>query len=213
MIIVLAGCMVVDPSHFKYLDNEDLEFQPLLIIGAEQDVEISLPTSLATTLPDTLFVKPDSLELAYIKVLGFPYEWHWGGPIHEDKQLYFFELGFHRRVDQALMDLDFEERTRLHRQRYESFENGKWRDIVLERLSIVEHRSSQGYTWLLENMPSVIPHHEVFSLPTSNEWELVIRFWYNEDWVKDHPEWFERRKLLSRRILDTVKLLKPAKSS
>ena len=30
---------------------------------------------------------------------------------------------------------------------------------------------------------------------------------------KDHPEWFERRKLLSRRILDTVKLLEPIKSS
>ena len=45
-VLLLGSCAVVDSSNFKYLDDENLELHPLLIIGAEQDVEISLPKKL-----------------------------------------------------------------------------------------------------------------------------------------------------------------------
>jgi hypothetical protein len=88
-------------------------------------------------------------------------------------------------------------------------DEGKWREIVLKNLKIVEYESNQGIHWLLENLPTVMQHHEVFSVPISDEHELIVWFWYNEDWVKDHPEWYERRKALSRRILDSVRLSDP----
>jgi len=207
--MVLGSCMVVDPSHFRYLDEDSLEFNPVLIKGAERDVEISLPKSLATQISNTLSVDLRSQERPYTKVLDFPYEWLWGGPINKDVGLYLFELGFEQRVGQSLQSISADELIQVHRKRYEDFDEGTWREIVLERLKIVEYQSNNGNQWLLENMPTVKPYHEVFSIPVSEERELVVWFWYNEDWAKDNPEWYERRKALSRRILDTVKLSEP----
>lgn len=209
LFLALNNCVVVDSSDFEYLDDENLELHPVQILGAERDVEISLPKSLAIELPNSLFMKPEALILPYSKALDFPYEWLWGGPTRKDKGLYLFELGFERRLNRSLLNETIDSRIQLHRHRYEAFDEGTWRDIVLDRLSIVEYQSSQQYIWLLENMPTVLPHHEVFSIPVSDERELVVWFWYNEDWVTDHPEWFERRKALSRRILDTVQLSEP----
>ena len=208
-ILILGSCMVVDPSHFRYLDEDSLEFNRVLITGAERDVEISLPRSLATEISDMLIVDPMSLERPYIKVLDFPYEWLWGGPAHKDVGLYLFELGFEQRVGASLVSKNVSDRINIHRGSYEDLEQDSWRKIVLERLKIVEYQSNNGNQWLLENMPTVKPYHEVFSIPVSEERELVVWFWYNEDWVKDNPEWYERRKALSRRILDTVKLSEP----
>jgi hypothetical protein len=207
--LMLSSCAVVDSSDFKYLDDEHLDLRPLLIIGAERTVEIALPKSLSTKIDETLFIQHERLELPYIKVLDFPYEWLWGGPAHKDKGLYLFELGFERRIGRALLSQDTSGRIQIHRERYENFDEGTWRDLVLERLRVVAYQSNNHNKWLLENMPTVTPYHEYFSIPVSDERELVIWFWYNEDWAKDHPEWFERRKALSRRILDTVKLSEP----
>jgi hypothetical protein len=205
----LSNCAVVDSSNFKYLGEDSLELRPMMITGAEQDVEISLPKSLSINIPKEMLIESDRLELPYTKVLDFPYEWLWGGPAHKDKGLYLFELGLERREGSGLLDNSVESRIQIHRDKYEAFDKGTWRDVVLGRFSIERYQSSQGDTWLIENMPTVTPHHEVFSIPLSNNRELVVWFWYNEDWVKDHPDWFERRKALSRRILDTVKLTKP----
>jgi hypothetical protein len=180
-----------------------------LIIGAEQNVEISLPRSLATKLPEKLYIKPESMDLLYIKILDFPYEWLWGGPMRKNKGLYLFELGFEHRINASLLAASTNKRIDVHREHYENFDEGTWRNIVLERLQFVEYQSSQNYRWLMENMPTVTPYHEFFTIPISNERELVVWFWYNEDWVKDHPDWFERRKALSRRILDTVRISEP----
>jgi len=209
LIGLLCSCAVVDSSSFKYLDDDDLELHPLLIIGADQDVEISLPKSLAAKIPDTLFIKPEGLELKYAYTLKFPYEWLWGGPIHKDKGLYLFELGFAYEKGRNLLSEDVESRIQSVKSHYENFEEGRWRDIVLKRSIAEGFQSRQGYQWVMENLPTVIQHHEVYSLPISDEHEFVVWFWYNEDWAKDHPEWYERRKALSRRILDTVKLSGP----
>jgi hypothetical protein len=102
-----------------------------------------------------------------------------------------------------------QERIRTVKKHYEDFDEGQWRDYVLENLFAEEYQSRQGYQWVVQNLPTVMRYHEVFKLPVSEEHQLVVWFWYNENWVKDHPDWFERRKALSRRILDTVRLSEP----
>ena len=182
---------------------------PLLITGVDQDVEVLLPKSLSTKIPDTLYMKPEGLELTYSYAIKFPYEWQWGGPIHKDNGLYLFELGFKYKKGSKLLTKSYENRIRRVKNRYKNFEEGPWRDRVLDRSIATGYQSRQGYQWVLENLPTVMQYHEVFSLPISDERELIVWFWYNEDWVKDHPEWYERRKALSRRILDTVRLSTP----
>jgi hypothetical protein len=201
--------MAVFPSHFEYLDDEDLELKPLFVSGADQEIEIWLPRSLAEEIPESTFIEPDGLELPYLRILKFPYEWQWGGPGRKGTGLYLFEFGIERLTDGALLSKSIDERTKIHRKGYEAMDEGKWREIVLKNLKIVEYESNQGIHWLLENLPTVMQHHEVFSVPISDEHELIVWFWYNEDWVKDHPEWYERRKALSRRILDSVRLSDP----
>ena len=209
LFLTLGSCVVVDSSDFRYLDDENLELNPMLITGPGRVIEISLPKSLATKLPDSVFMKPEGLELTYTKAMDFPYEWSWGGPIHKDEGLYLFELGFTYDKDRKLLFEDSESRIQYVKNHYEEFEEGSWRDYVLNKLSVEEYRSQQGYQWVVYNLPTVMQYHEVFQLPISNERQLVVWFWYNEDWVADHPEWFERRKALSRRILDTVKISDP----
>lgn len=209
LVVLLCSCAVVDSSNFKYLDDDDLELHPLLIIGVDQDVEISLPKSLAAKIPDTLFMKPEGLELKYAYALKFPYEWLWGGPIHKDKGLYLFELGFTHDEGRRLLSEDVKSRVQSIKSQYEDLEQATWRHYVLKKFIGHGYQSKQGYQWVMENSPTVMQYHEVFYLPISDERELVVWFWYNEDWAKDHPEWYERRKALSRRILDTVKLSGP----
>jgi len=207
--LVLGGCTVVDSSNFRYLDEDNLELRPLQIIGAEQDVEISLPRSLSTEVPDSLVMKPESLEQPYAKLLDFPYEWLWGGPAHKDEGLYLIEMAFHYQKKGEFLSGDVDTRVIAIRKRYEGFDEGRWRDYVLETLVVKAYQSKQGYWWVVENKPTVKRHHEQFTLPIAEDRQLIVWFWYNEDWVKDHPEWFEKRKALSRRILDTVKLSEP----
>jgi hypothetical protein len=209
MCLGLSSCAVVDSSNFKYLDEENLELSPVLIVGEVQNVEISLPKSLSIDMPKMLIVEPDRLQLTYTEVLDFPYEWLWGGPAHKDKGLYIFELGFTYNKGRKLLSEDVQTRVETIEKHFEEFEEGKWRDYVLENLIAEGYQSQQGYQWVKRNLPTVMRFHEVFNLPISNEHQLVVWFWYNEDWVKEHPDWFERRKALSRRILDTVKLTKP----
>jgi len=211
-IFCISSCTVVDSSNFEYLDDDDLELRPLLVIGVERDIKISLPKSLAIELPETLFLKPESLELPYLKVLGFPYEWLWGGPINKDEGLYLFDLAIDYKESGNLLSLDVDTRIQNIRGFYEEFDEGHWRDYVLNKLVVEKYQSENGYEWVMDNHPTVMRFHEYFTLPISDERELVVWFWYNEDWVKDHPEWFERRKALSRRILDSVKIsgLKPS---
>ena len=97
------------------------------------------------------------------------------------------------------------------RKHYEDFEPGRWRDVVLERLIVEDYQSKQGYIWVVENKPTVKSFHEQFKLPISDHRQLVVWFWYNEDWVEGHPGWLERRKALSRRILDSVRLSEPTR--
>lgn len=207
--LMLTNCAVVDLSDFRYLNDDNLDFHRLLIIGAEQDVEISLPGSLAVEMPDTVFVKHQGLELPYVKVLDIPYEWLWGGPIHKDKGLYVLELGFTNDTNRKLLSESVEDRIQSFKAHYEGFEEGPWRAYVLENFVAKGYRSSQGGQWVMKNLPTVMPYHEIFHLPISDQRQLIVWFWYNEDWVKDHPEWYERRKALSRRILDSVKLSGP----
>jgi hypothetical protein len=209
MCLGLSNCAVVDSSNFEYLDEDNLELQSVLIVGADQNVEISIPKSLSIDIPKTLLVESERLELPYTKALDFPYEWLWGGPAHKDKGLYLFELAFLRENSGRALSESVEDRIRNVRMRYENFDEGKWRDYVLAELVVQEYESKQGYWWVMENKPTIMKHHEQYVLPISDEHQLVIWFWYNEDWVKDHPDWFERRKALSRRIIDTVKLTKP----
>ena len=209
MSLMICSCTVVDPSHFEYLDSESLEFSPRLIKGAEKNVEISLPESQATEIPSVLIVKPEELELPFFRVLDFPYEWLWGGPIHKDRGLYLFTLAFSRQNVEDFRSNAVDDRIRAIERYYENFEEGQWRDYVLDNLVVDTYRSKQGYWWVMENKPTVMQHHEKFFLPISDKHQLVVWFWYNEDWVKDNPEWYERRKALSRRILDTVKLSEP----
>jgi hypothetical protein len=201
--------MVVDSSHFKYLDDETLELRPLQITGVEREIEIGLPRSLANELPDKILVKPSSLNLPYTKILDFPYEWLWGGPAHKDEGLYLFELAFYFDPDGRFFSGGTAGRAKAVENRYKNFEEGTWRDYVLEKLLVEEYRSTQGYRWIVENKPTVKQFHEQFTLPVSDKRLLIVWFWYNEDWVKDHPEWYERRKALSRRILDSVRLSDP----
>ena len=209
LVLLLCCCSVVDSSSFNYLEDENLELHHLLIIGADQDVEILLPKSLSTNIPDTLFMKPEGLELSYSYAIKFPYEWQWGGPIHKNSGLYLFELGFTREKGRKLLNESFESRIQNIREKYSDIEQVAWREYVLKNYIVYKHQSKQGYQWVSQNLPTVMRHHELFSLPISDESELIVWFWYNEDWVKDHPEWYERRKALSRRILDTVRLSTP----
>ncbi len=207
--LLLISCSLVDSSSFKYLDDEDVELHSILITGTEQDVLISLPKALTAKLPDSLLMKPEGLELPYTKALDIPYEWLWGGPIHKDEGLYLFELAFSYHPGRHLLSESVEERKQNIRQHFEDFEEGKWRDVVLDRLIVEDYQSSQGYVWVMENVPTVMQYHEYFSLPISDERNLNVWFWYSQDWVPDHPDWYERRKALSRRILDSVRLIEP----
>jgi hypothetical protein len=207
--LILGGCTVVDSRNFKYLDEENLELIPLQIIGAEQRIEISLPKSLAIEVPDRLVINPEALEQPYTKLLDFPYEWLWGGPARKDQGLYLFKLALHYEQEEEFLSRNVDARISATRRHYEGFEQGQWRDYVIEQLAVKAYQSKRGYWWVMENKPTVKRHHEKFTLPIAEERQLVVWFWYNEDWVKDHPEWFKRRKALSRRILDTVKLSVP----
>jgi hypothetical protein len=179
------------------------------IVGVDKDIEISLPRSLAIQIPKTLEIQPESLTLTYQKALDFPYEWLWGGPIHKDKGLYLFELGFTYKPGKKLLSEDVQSRIQRFENYYKDWDEGSWKSYVLKHLNVEEYQSQQGYLWVMKNLPTVKPHHEVFYLPISEDRELIVLFWYNEDWAKDNPEWYERRKALSRRILDTVKLSEP----
>ena len=206
LLVLCSSCAVVDSSDFKYLDDENLELKPLHIFGAEQEVQISLPKSLSYRMPDSLFMKPEGLELVYTRALQFAYEWLWGGPAHEDRGLYIFELSFAKHAGRKLLSETPEERIRVVKRIYEDMDDGKWRDYVLKKMIVEKYESKQGYEWVMDNHPTVMKYHEYFRIPISDERELAVWFWYNEDWVKDHPEWYERRKALSRRILDSVVL-------
>lgn len=213
---LLTGCAVFDAADFKYLDNENQEMHTVLVTGAEQVVEISLPKSRTVRLPDTLFMKPSGLQLGYVAAFSFPYEQLWGGPLRKNKMLYWFSMGFMSSRDGRIplkggpmLSEDVEIRMGAVTKYYEDFDEGVWRDVVLERLVVEKYISPRGYEWVMENAPTTRRHREHFTLPISDERELAIAFWYNEDWAKDHPEWYERRKALSRRILDSVKLSSP----
>ncbi len=89
-----SACTGVASPGFDYLDDENLKLHSLLIIGAQQDVEISLPSNLLTRLPDTLFMQSEGFKLPYTKALEVPYEWQWSGSNDPDDRLYLFELAF-----------------------------------------------------------------------------------------------------------------------
>jgi len=206
---LLAGCAVFDSADFKYLDNENQEMHTVLVTGAEQVVEISLPKSRTVRLPDTLFMKPSGLQLGYVAAFSFPYEQLWSGPLRKNKMLYWFSMEFMSSEGRHMLSEDVGTRMRVVTEFYEEFDASVWRDVVLERLVVEKYDSAQGYEWVMENAPTTRRHREHFTLPISDERELAIAFWYNDDWAKDHTEWYERRKALSRRILDSVKLSAP----
>ena len=212
LYLALSSCAVVDSSDFKYLDDENLELYPMLISGPGRIIEISLPKTLASELPDSIFMKPEGLELTYTKAMDFPYEWVWRGPTRKNRGLYLFELGFKYDKDRNLSSEDIQTRIQDVNSQYEDIENESWREYVLKNLYVEAYQSQQGFQWVVHNMPTVMGHHEICKLPISNKRQLVVWFWYNEDYVAEHPEWYERRKALSRRILDTVKLSEPGES-
>lgn len=208
--VFVSACTVVDSSGFDYLDDESLKLHPLLIIGAEQDVEISLPSNLLTRLPNTLFMQSDGLKLPYTKALDIPFEWQWSGSNDPDDRLYLFELAFSFTAGRRLLSESVAARVEQEKNPYAGFEADPWHDYVLKKTQVSAYQSAQGYQWVMKKLPLAEREHESFSLPISDQHQLLVWFWYNTEWLDAHPGWFERRQALSRRILDSVRLIERA---
>jgi hypothetical protein len=203
---MFAGCTVVSGGDFSYLDEQDTEMHPVLIMGSGKNIEISLPRSLDTEIPETLWIKPEGLFQQYAPALLIPYEWSETGSDRMDEAYFSVEVGIAYSEGKQIISDGLDVRVQLLRGSYESLEPGPWRDRVLDRMKLEEYRSGQGYQWLMSNLPTIKPFHENFRTPISEQRELVVWFWYSEDHVEDHPQWHLQRMSLARRILDTVRI-------
>ncbi len=179
----------------------------MLVIGAERDVKISLPRGLVSRFPATLFVQPEGLQLSYSKVMGIRYEWQWRSPVHQNEGLYSFELAFRFPAGRRSPSTGTVGRVNTPMKEYTRIKFGPWPDDAVTKDLAVSHQSKQGYQWTVESAPANWHIQDTFSLPVSSERQLVIRFSYDKDWAEGHPVWYQRRKVLSGRILDSVGLI------
>jgi hypothetical protein len=144
------------------------------------------------------------------RVAAFEWERYWGGFFKKDVADFTFNVFIsYLGEDTNLLNLNVEGRIK----RVEDYFHGRFssernHDWFFERFRIEPYESAQNYVWTLENSPTVVKEQDFFRLPLTQDHELV--FWFYYRWEvqggKGDPAWLERRRELSRKILDTVRI-------
>ncbi len=147
-------------------------------------------------------------------IIGFDWERRWGGFFKRDVTDYSLRV-YVTLTDESykLLDKSVHQRMEAVREyfmaRFSTPVTIGNRDFFFEKFKIEPYHSSQPYVWTKENAPTVVKEHEDFRLPISDNRELIFSFYYRMEvkGPKKSQEWLERRKALSRKILDTVRII------
>lgn len=146
------------------------------------------------------------------RITGFDWERYWGGYFSEDQRNYALSLSVEFAGDDVeLLDETIVERQERRKQDYLSLfkdsdpEYAQWKRDMFK---IGRYKSSQGYVWTVENWPPRVLSFETFVIPISDRHEITFDFYYRmENGEPQNSEaWYERRKAISRKILDTVRI-------
>lgn len=230
--LLVTSCAVLQSTPWDWLDDpEQQAWRGIEIEGYERTIGFSVPDKAGKggqhvirwpepedgLAEQAIGVGHDPENRAWHQLIKFSWEWFWGGPLKEDEIFYTLTVAVqHRDQLDGLLDLTIGERI----QKEIDFQNAMYdevekhgqpllgREWFFERYEIEPFRSKQNYQWFKENIPQLVKEHERFVLPISDRHELVFWFWYHwqEDGGKTDPAWLERRKRLSRQILDTVEI-------
>ena len=158
-------------------------------------------------------VPPEYLYHIGRPVIGFDWEYYWGGFLKESLVDYTFRVRVHHvGIGANLLGMDAQARMdrvyRYFEKLYGPDKNDRATRFFFDRFHIEPYQSQQGYLWTVENKPSVVQQQEYFRLPITDEHEMIFWFYYRWEVAggRGDPAWLERRKALSRQILDTVRI-------
>jgi hypothetical protein len=155
-------------------------------------------------------VSPDYLLHPGNRIAAYVWERYWGGFFKEDVTDYTFDVYVgYVGEDVDLLDLNVDDRIQRIKDYYHGrFNSERNHDWFFDRFRIDPYKSAQSYFWTQENSPTVLKEHETFRLPISQHHELLFTFYYRQELQggKGDPAWLERRRHLSRKILDTVRI-------
>jgi len=146
--------------------------------------------------------------------IKFDWERRWGGFGKETWTDFFLDVRvLYKGKEYRLLNQTLEQRMQRVVDYYSSYysddsDSIERKTAFFEDFVIQPYESSQSYVWTLENDPDGWKIQETYRLPVSQDHE--VSFWFYYRWEmgggKDDPEWLARRKELSRKILDTVKI-------
>ena len=230
--LCLTSCYIPVRNAWDWLDDPELQFW--MSVGFEgygREFHFQVPDRLGTngrsfitypalkvaTREQDIAVSFESQQTEANRIIEI--NWDHGkegvfGPVTADYKLRVFILSY--QDDTKLLDLDIHQRiaktTADHWETYagadQNLDIKYWRDLFFGKYQIQPYESSQSLLWTLENRPILVREHEYFRIPISDHHELVFWFWYHwqEEGGRTDPAWLERRKDLSRKILDTVEI-------
>lgn len=223
--IAVAGCKTIQNPWAWVDEPENQAWKPVTIELLGRTVTFSVPDSDSRHGTNTIMVfsegveeregqiwVPNSSASAPVSgIAGFYWERYWGGYFRPDVDNYFLVVRvWHHDRAPSLFDLTPTQRkVRLveeHNDGFDDSEYGQWRKSGFK---VDLHASSQGYIWTNESSPARVKYSEEFKIPITVRHELEFDFYYrmdDEEGESNTEEWYERRKALSRKILDTVKI-------
>ncbi len=231
---VLVSALLLSPSMvqaepWSWLDKPDKqEWSEITINGYERQVVFSIPDkakwgSTVIRVPvlerghkDQVVDVPVSATAKFShRVIGFDWERRWGGFFKKDVTDYSLRVIVITGESEAnLLEQDLAERMERIRQSYKKIYDespgvSEGEKFFFESYLIEPYESSQGYEWTRENNPTIVKESIDYRLPISENRELLFWFYYRMEvkGPKKSPEWLERRKALSRKILDTVRII------
>ena len=158
-------------------------------------------------------VPPDYFDHVGKMVIGFDWERYWGGFFKKSLVDYSLRVRVNYiGQDAHLLAMDTQGRIDRVYQHFEGLyapiKNQRAKDFFFNRFHIEPYQSQQGYVWTVENSPTVVQQQEYFRLPITDQHEMVFWFYYRweDGGGRGDPAWLERRKALSRQILDSVRI-------
>ncbi len=227
-ILTLSLIQSAQAEPWSWLDNpEKQKWSEITINGYERQIVFSIPEkayrgasvirvpALEKGLNDQVINVPASaLNKVSHRVIGFDWERRWGGFFKKDVTDYSLSVHVRHVDDAQLLNLSVAERIERIRDQYKQFyaEHDSVpaaKEYFFEQFKVEPYVSSQGFEWVWENKPNIVKESINFLLPISDDRELLFWFYYRMEvkGPKKSPEWLERRKALSRKILDTVRII------
>lgn len=224
-LLFLAGCKTIQQPWAWVDEPENQVWMPVTIELLGRTVTFSVPdsdsrmgTNTITALGEgveeregRIWVPNSSASAPVSGLAGFFWERYWGGYFRPDVDNYYLVVRvWHHDRAPSLFDLTPAQRKeRLvqdHNDGFDDSEYGQWSKSVF---NVELHESSQGYIWTNESSPARVKYSEEFKIPITVRHELEFDFYYrmdDDEGKSNTKDWYERRKALSRKILDTVRI-------